>query len=75
MLGKGTQPSHHPPHQPTGGKAGVPPRAATLLLPTCAFQLGSLIGHEQRESRARPGSRCVMPNSSLGGGEQLGVCC
>lgn len=46
MLGKITQPSNHPPHQPTaeedhvGGRAGMPPRAAAWLLPTCAFQLG-----------------------------------
>lgn len=71
-LGKGTQPSNASPHQP---KAGEDLGQCALLMPTCAFQLGLLIGLRQRESQAMWAGHSVKPNSSLRGGEQLGVCC
>lgn len=79
-LAKDTQPSNRPPRQPKAGgghagrRAGVPPGAATPLLPTCAFQLRLLIGAQQRESGARPGWRSVMPPAASEG-EQLGLSC
>lgn len=60
LLAEDTQPLPHPAPQPNaevaqaGKRASVPPGAATLLLPTCASQLGRLIGLQQGERRARP---------------------
>lgn len=80
-LGKDTQPSKHPPHQAkagedyAGGRADIPPRRPTWLLPTCAFQLALLMALSSKRAKPIRASCSVVPNSSLGGGEQLGVCC